>query len=60
VETTRGGIFLHPNHHWFTCLSHSAEDANETLSVCRKSMKTAKDMLGVDDAVARLDLQAPW
>lgn len=60
VETTSRGIFLHPNHHWFTCLSHSEDDVNETLSVCREAMKIAKDKLNADDDIARLNLEAPW
>jgi glutamate-1-semialdehyde 2,1-aminomutase len=60
VETTKRGIFLHPNHHWFTCLSHSNQDVDETLSVCRDAMKIAKDKLNTDDEIARLELDAPW
>ncbi len=60
VETINRGIFLHPNHHWFTCLSHSKKDVNETLSVCWDAMKIAKDKLNIDDAIARLKLETPW
>jgi glutamate-1-semialdehyde 2,1-aminomutase len=60
VETTNRGIFFHPNHHWFTCLSHSDEDVNETLSVCNEAMKISKDKLNADDDIAQLNLEAPW
>lgn len=33
--TTRRGIFLHPNHHWFLSAAHSEEDIQQTLQACR-------------------------
>lgn len=60
VESITRGIFLHPNHHWFTCLSHSLHDVECTISVCGESMKVAKDKIHVDDEVAQLKLEAPW
>jgi glutamate-1-semialdehyde aminotransferase len=60
VEAASMGVFLHPNHHWFTCLAHSETDVDETLEVCRKAMKTAKEKLNVEDDIARLALKPPW
>ena len=34
TETTRGGILLHPNHHWFVSAAHSQKELEQTLSVC--------------------------
>jgi len=33
TETTRGGVLLHPNHHWFVSAAHTEADLNYTLSV---------------------------
>jgi glutamate-1-semialdehyde 2,1-aminomutase len=33
--TIRGGIFFHPNHHWFVSAAHTEEDIRQTLEVCR-------------------------
>lgn len=60
VEAINRGIFLHPNHHWFTCLSHSLKDVECTISACSESMKIAKDKINVDDEIAQLKLEAPW
>jgi glutamate-1-semialdehyde aminotransferase len=36
TETTRHGVLLHPNHHWFLCAAHTAEDVAFALDACRK------------------------
>jgi glutamate-1-semialdehyde aminotransferase len=38
--TTRGGVFFHPNHHWFVSAAHSEEDIRQTLEVCRHAFET--------------------
>ena len=40
-ETTRQGILLHPNHHWFTCASHTDEDIYRSLEACRRGFEAA-------------------
>jgi len=30
-EMARRAVFLHPHHHWFTCLSHTADDVQQTV-----------------------------
>ena len=35
-ETIKGGVFLHPRHHWFTCLSHTDDDVRITLQVAEQ------------------------
>ena len=42
AETIKRGIFFHPNHHWFTCLSHSEEDVNKTLGVVEEALSTLR------------------
>jgi glutamate-1-semialdehyde 2,1-aminomutase len=32
--TTRGGILLHPRHHWFITAAHTDADLKRTLTVC--------------------------
>jgi glutamate-1-semialdehyde 2,1-aminomutase len=34
TETTRGGVLLHPNHHWFASAAHTQADLDQTLAVC--------------------------
>ena len=34
TETTRGGVLLHPNHHWFVSAAHTHADLDQTLAVC--------------------------
>jgi len=60
AEVLARGIFLHPNHHWFTCLSHTESDVNETLNVCREAMKIAKDKINVEDDIARIKIETKW
>ncbi len=44
-ETTRQGILLHPNHHWFVSASHSDHDLAHTLEVCADGFRAVKDAL---------------
>lgn len=37
VETTRRGILFHPEHQWFVSASHTQEDIEFTLDVCRQA-----------------------
>ena len=41
-ETIKGGVFFHPRHHWFPCLSTSEEDVKKTLQVAAKALDIAK------------------
>jgi glutamate-1-semialdehyde aminotransferase len=41
--TTLGGVFLHPNHHWFLSAAHTEEDIRETLDVCRLACEAVVD-----------------
>lgn len=42
AEAARLGVYFHPNHHWFVNFSHSDEDVERTLDVCREAMKVAQ------------------
>lgn len=39
TETTAGGLFLHPFHHWYIFYTHSDEDIRKTLEVMDRAMK---------------------
>ena len=41
--TTRGGVFFHPNHHWFLSAAHTEEDIRQTLDVCRLACEAVAD-----------------
>lgn len=41
-ETTRRGLLLHPNHHWFVCAAHTDQDLQRTLEVCGDAFETVK------------------
>lgn len=41
-EMARRGIFLHPNHHWFTCLSHTEDDVQQTIDTALQVVSTLK------------------
>jgi len=43
AEATKRGVFFHPNHHWFTCLSHTDEDVKKTLQVAEQALDIAKN-----------------
>jgi len=42
-ETIKRGIFFHPKHHWYTCLSHTEEDVKKTLQVAEQALEIAKN-----------------
>lgn len=41
-ETTRRGLLLHPNHHWFVCAAHTDQDLSNTLAVCGEAFAAVK------------------
>jgi glutamate-1-semialdehyde 2,1-aminomutase len=41
-ETTRRGLLLHPNHHWFVSAAHGDQDLAFTLQVCETAFRTVK------------------
>ena len=41
-ETIKRGVFFHPRHHWFTCLSHTEDDVRKTLRVTEEALDIAK------------------
>ena len=44
AETTKRGILLHPNHHWFLSLAHTDTDVDRTLEAVSESIKIAKKL----------------
>jgi glutamate-1-semialdehyde 2,1-aminomutase len=44
-ETTRRGVLLHPNHHWFVCGAHDDGDLAHTLEVCEEGFRAVKEEL---------------
>lgn len=44
-ETTRRGLLLHPNHHWFVCAAHTDQDVQDTLAVCGDAFDAVKQEL---------------
>jgi glutamate-1-semialdehyde aminotransferase len=46
TETTRLGIFLHPNHHWFVSAAHTDVDIEQTLEACRAGFEAVQRSLG--------------
>ncbi len=44
-ETTRRGLLLHPNHHWFVCAAHTDQDLARTLEVCGEAFAAVKGEL---------------
>lgn len=40
-ETIKRGIFFHPRHHWYSCLSHTEEDVKKTLQASEEAMDIA-------------------
>ena len=44
-ETTRRGLLLHPNHHWFVCASHSEQDLAHTLEITWAAFRAVKEAL---------------
>ena len=45
VEAARGGVLLHPNHHWYVGMSHTEQDIDETLNVCETALWKVKEEL---------------
>lgn len=41
TEMARGGVLLHPNHHWNTCYAHTTADVEHTLSVAAEALRLA-------------------
>jgi len=41
-ETIKRGVFFHPRHHWFSCLSHTDGDLKKTLQVAEQALDIAK------------------
>ena len=44
-ETTRRGLLLHPNHHWFVSAAHTDQDLARTLEVCEDAFRAVKAAL---------------
>ena len=44
-ETIKRGVFFHPRHHWFSCLSHTDEDVKKTLRVAEQALDIAKNSI---------------
>jgi glutamate-1-semialdehyde aminotransferase len=40
-EAIKKGVFFHPRHHWFSCLSHTEEDVKKTLQVAEEALDFA-------------------
>lgn len=45
TETTRAGVLLHPNHHWFVSAAHTDADVDRTLSVCGEAFEKVRKAL---------------
>jgi len=45
AEAVRKGVFFHPNHHWFTCLSHSEDDVKRTLEVAEEALSKVRKVM---------------
>lgn len=41
-ETVKRGVFFHPRHHWYSCISHSDEDVKKTLQAAGEALNIAK------------------
>lgn len=44
-ETTKLGVFLHPNHHWYISAAHTKRDINKTIEVLEKAFRKVKKLL---------------
>jgi glutamate-1-semialdehyde aminotransferase len=44
-ETTRRGVLLHPNHHWFICAAHTDADVAHTLEVAEGGFRAVSEAL---------------
>ncbi len=45
TEVTRGGVLLHPRHHWFVSAAHTDADLERTLSVCGEAFDAVRRAL---------------
>lgn len=45
-EVLADGVLLHPRHLWFISGSHTLQDIDETLEVCRGALQRTLDLLG--------------
>jgi len=45
-EMVRGGVLLHPNHHWFVCAAHGEHELAHTLEVSEAAFRAVKEELG--------------
>jgi len=45
TTTTRGGILLHPRHHWFVSAAHTDADLQRTLAVCADAFDAVRRAL---------------
>ena len=45
TEVTRGGVLLHPRHHWFVSAAHTDADMERTLSVCGEAFDAVRRAL---------------
>ena len=41
AETAAQGVYFHPGHHWFVNYSHTDEDVEKTVEICRQAFKAA-------------------
>jgi len=41
TEMARGGVLLHPNHHWNTCYAHTLADVERTLTIAAEAFRLA-------------------
>lgn len=46
AEVAARGVYFHPGHHWFVNYSHTDEDVEKTLEICRKAFKVAEQAIG--------------
>jgi glutamate-1-semialdehyde 2,1-aminomutase len=44
-ETTRRGLLLHPNHHWFVSHAHTEQDLAQTLEISEDAFRLVKKKL---------------
>ena len=45
AEIAKRGVFFHPNHHWFTCVSHCDEDVERTLQAAEEALSVVKSQM---------------
>ena len=43
AEAAAQGVYFHPGHHWFVNYSHTDDDVEKTVEICRKAFKIAKE-----------------